>query len=477
MPPRRAWTCNFVRFQGKNMEDKKKYALPDDPVMQDPEEIIKGSEADTEDIVDFMHEEIKKRPMNRRKFLRQAQQAMVMAVLFGVVSCLVFAILLPVINNVLNPGEETAQTPALPEAKPSEELSPEELVENERKREDTEERQRISEELDALLDEKIVGVEQYKRISLAMQELAKQNSGMIALVSGITSDTDLFNDAYENRNTVSGLVTKKTDTEVCVLVQSHRIEDAQRIMVTFHDGTEAEAQIAGSDRITGLTVLSVPMTSIPPKNRVDIKEAVLGSSLSSIITGAPVIAIGSPTGTPGSVIYGYVTSAEDNLELLDNDLYRLCTDIYGSGDATGFLINLEGSVVGMLDMRYRSNDVPNMLCAVGISELRPIIRRMESGGTKAFLGITGADVTAEISESNNIPVGVWVRHVEEDSPAMAAGIQKGDVITGFGKADILYMSNLIAQLEQTDPGSNITLEIMRRNGDAYEEIKVPVTTQ
>ena len=131
----------------------------------------------------------------------------------------------------------------------------------------------------------------------------------------------------------------------------------------------------------------------------------------------------------------------------------------------------------MLDMRYRSNDVPNMLCAVGISELRPIIRRMESGGTKAFLGITGADVTTEISESNNIPVGVWVRHVEEDSPAMAAGIQKGDVITGFGKADILYMSNLIAQLEQTDPGSNITLEIMRRNGDAYEEIKVPVTTQ
>lgn len=247
--------------------------------------------------------------------------------------------------------------------------------------------------------------------------------------------------------------------------------------MTFHDGTEAEAQIAGSDRITGLTVLSVPMTSIPPKNRVDIKEAVLGSSLSSIITGAPVIAIGSPTGTPGSVIYGYVTSAEDNLELLDNDLYRLCTDIYGSGDATGFLINLEGSVVGMLDMRYRSNDVPNMLCAVGISELRPIIRRMESGGTKAFLGITGADVTTEISESNNIPVGVWVRHVEEDSPAMAAGIQKGDVITGFGKADILYMSNLIAQLEQTDPGSNITLEIMRRNGDAYEEIKVPVTTQ
>ena len=87
-------------------------------------------EADTGDIVDFMHEEIKKRPVNRRRLLQQARETLVIAIVFGVVSCLVFAILLPVINNILYPGEDTSQTVALPEAKPSEELSPEKLVES-----------------------------------------------------------------------------------------------------------------------------------------------------------------------------------------------------------------------------------------------------------------------------------------------------------------------------------------------------------
>ena len=421
------------------MEDKKKNIPKDEKDLQDPENIIRNSEADTEGIVDFMHEEIKKRPMNRRKFLRMARETMAVAVLFGVVSCLVFAILLPIVNNVLNPDGNTMQTVTLPEEKPSEELTPEDMVENERKKEASEERQKISEELDSLLDEKIIGVEQYKRITMSLQKLAEDNAGMIAAVSGITSDTDWFDDSYENRDTAAGLVTKKTDKDIFILVQSRRIEDAHRILVTFQDGTEAEAHIAGSDNITGLSVLSVPTASVPVGNRLQIKEAVLGSSIKSIITGAPVIAIGSPTGTLGSVIYGNVTSADENLELLDNDLCRLSTDIYGSNDATGFLINLDGAVVGMIDMRYRNSNIPNMLCAVGISELRPIIRRMESGSTKAFLGVSGIDVTKEISETNNIPVGVWVTHIEEDSPAMAAGIQKGDVITGFGKNDIFHI--------------------------------------
>ena len=442
------------------MEDNKNKIYKDDSVLQDPENIIKNTEADTEEIVDFMHEEIKKRPVNRRKFLRMARETMAIAVLFGVVSCVVFAILLPSINNVLNPGEDTTQTLDLPEEKPSEELTPEDMVENERKQEASENREKISEELDSLLDEKVVGVEQYKRIAASMQDLASKNTGMIAEVSGITADTDLFDDAYENRNTTSGLVTKKTE-----------------IMVTFQGGVEAEAQVRGSDSVTGLTILTVPTSSVPVGNRTLIQQATWGSSVDSVITGAPVIAIGSPTGTAGSVVYGNVTGAGESLNLADNDLCRLSTDIYGSSDATGFLINLDGAVVGMIDMRYKDSNIPNMLCAVGITELSPVIHRMEEGKTKAFIGITGSDVTEEISSANSIPTGVWVTHVEDDSPAMAAGIQKGDIITGFGKNDILSMSGLSVQLVQTEPGQVVNLRIMRRNGDNFEEINVAVSTQ
>ena len=175
----------------------------------EPEQIIKSTEADTENIVDFMHEEIKKRPMNRKKLMQRARETMAVAVLFGVVSCIVFAILLPIINNIVNPGEKETMTVTLPETSESEELTPEEMLENERKREATKEKARIEDELDSLLDEKIIGVEQQKRISASLQQLAADSSGMIAAVSGITSDTDWFNDSYENKDTVSGLVTKK----------------------------------------------------------------------------------------------------------------------------------------------------------------------------------------------------------------------------------------------------------------------------
>ena len=435
------------------MEEKNRLIPADEKELQDPENLIKNTEADTEGIVDFMHEEIKKRPMNRRKLLRRARETSLIAILFGTVSCIVFAILLPVINNILYPSENTAQTVMLPEENPYEELTPEDMVENERK------------------------VEQQKRISSALQELASESSGMIAAVSAISSDMDWFNDSYENKNTVSGLVTKKSAEGIFILVQSRRISDAQRIMVTFKDGTETEARIAGTDEVTGLTMLNVPLVSVPVGGRALIREAKMGSSVGPIITGAPVIAIGSPTGTPGSVTYGNVTGADNSLDILDNDLCLLTTDIYGSGDATGFLINLDGEVIGMIDMRYRDNSVPNMLCAVGISELRPVIRRMEAGRTKAFLGINGIDVTPEISKANDIPTGVWVKNVEDDSPAMAAGIQKGDVITGFGKTEILHMAGLIVQLENAEPGQNVILHIMRRNGGSFEEVQVPVSLQ
>jgi len=121
--------------------------------------------------------------------------------------------------------------------------------------------------------------------------------------------------------------------------------------------------------------------------------------------------------------------------------------------------------------------VPNMLCAVGITELRPVINRLEMGGKKAVLGIYGTDVTETISQENDIPIGIWVTRIEEDSPAMAAGIQKGDVITGFDKEKISGMADLITQLSGTEPGQNATLVIQRRNGGEFEEMKIPVLTQ
>lgn len=463
---------------GGEMEENKKHGPEEKNAAQGSENFIRSSAADTEEILDYMHEEIRKRPLNRRRILRRARETALIAVLFGVVACVVFALLLPVINNILYRGDEkSVRQVTLPEESRSEEISPQEIVEKEKKREATEERELIREEIRAMLDENVAGVEQHKRISLALQELAASRSPMLVTVTGLRSDTDWFNEEYVNKNTTSGLVTKKTDSEAFVLVQSRRIATAQQIRVTFNTGAEAEAEVRGSDAATGLSILTVPLSSLAMSERAGIEEMQPGSSAGPIITGAPVIAIGSPTGQPGSVVYGNVTGADQRMEVPDNDLCRLTTDIYGAADATGFLINLDGAVVGMIDMRWRDANVPNMLCAVGISELRPIIRRLESGGQKAWLGVCGVDVSEAISDENGIPVGVWVTRVEEDSPAMDAGIQKGDVITGLDKKDILHMAGLIVQLESKEPGQIVGVHIRRQRGGSFEEITLPVTLQ
>ena len=80
---------------------------------------------------EFMRERIKQRPINRKKFLRRTMLTVVLAVVFGVVACISFVFLEPLLNRTLNP--EVVETPneiSLSETNPiTEEIAPEDLIE------------------------------------------------------------------------------------------------------------------------------------------------------------------------------------------------------------------------------------------------------------------------------------------------------------------------------------------------------------
>lgn len=56
---------------------------------------------------DFMKEQIKERPLNKKKLLRRTAMTVSMAVLFGLVACLTVLVLEPVFSNWLYPEEPT----------------------------------------------------------------------------------------------------------------------------------------------------------------------------------------------------------------------------------------------------------------------------------------------------------------------------------------------------------------------------------
>jgi serine protease Do len=170
-----------------------------------------------------------------------------------------------------------------------------------------------------------------------------------------------------------------------------------------------------------------------------------------------------------------LTSKGSYIYMTDQNYEMLTTDIYGSSDATGIIVNLKGEVLGIIDQSHNSSDMKNIISAIGISDIKRSIERMSNGRTRAFLGINGADVTAEANEQSGVPIGAYVTGIIMDSPAMNAGIQSGDVIVRIDDKEIRSFSNYTEYMESSTPDTTVNVVIMRQSGEEYRELTLEVT--
>lgn len=423
---------------------------------------------------DFMREKIKQKPVNKRKLLRRTLITVVMAVVFGLVACVTFLILEPVISNRLYPEEEPQEV-VFPEETLMEEMNPEDMLVND---EDEEEPQPVEveledEQIEELLSQVQFGLEDYQSVYKELMKLAQKADRAVVTVAGVTSDVDWFNNIYENVASASGVIVANNNKAILVLVSAGTFNGADTIEVTFCDQTQAQAQIVQKDPYTGLAILSIPLPSISKETMDAIDIAELGSSNSSSLLGTPVIAMGSPLGTGGSVCYGVVTSTGTIIDMPDAAYKKITTDIYGSRNATGVLINLKGMVIGIIDNVNTSNDMGNLLTAYGITDLKRTIEQMSNDKERAYLGIHGADVPREALEDSDIdiPPGTYIREIEIDSPAMAAGIQSGDVVIQVGEVSVNNYNDLLNIIRGAKPEEIQTFTLMRQG----HEMKVDVT--
>ena len=285
-----------------------------------PQEQIKEQAQYTPSVEpDFLREKIKQKPVNKKKLLRRTVITVVMAVVFGLVACVTFLILEPVISNTLYPEEEAKEV-QFPEETASEEMKPEDmLVEEEVQQEQaatTE--QRETEHLEEILSQMQIGLDEYLSVYDQLAELATTASRAIVTVTGVSSDVDWFNDPYENEASASGVIVANNGKAMLVLVSERALDEAESIEVTFCDQTRAEANVLQRDGITGLAVLAVPFLSIGEETMDVIDIAKLGSSNKTDLLGSPIIALGSPLGTSGSISYGIVTSAGTYIDQPDS---------------------------------------------------------------------------------------------------------------------------------------------------------------
>ncbi len=415
---------------------------------------------------DFMKEQIKERPLNKRKLLRRTVITVSMAVLFGLVACLTVLVLEPLFNNWLYP-EAPAENITFPPD--SEEMLPEDMA-----LDDAELEQETAEpppEQKEVVDE----LEVYRKTYSRLQKLATEVSRSLVMVTGVTEDRDWFDNMYESKGQTTGVIVANNGREYLILAAAEPVQTVQTITVTFYDESQAQAQVKMTDPISGLVILAIENKSVQDSTRDQIKTAALGSSNYASLPGSPVIALGSPAGMSGSVIYGMATSSGNALDTVDSRYKLITTDICGHREATGVLVNLSGQIIGVIDQKYNEPELENMISALGISELKGTIERMSNGNSQAYLGIHGIDVTKEANEELQVPFGAYVTEIEMDSPAMQAGIQSGDVIISLNGRTVGNFEEYIKALSDSTPGSTVNVTLMRMNQEAYTSMNIQVS--
>lgn len=455
-----------------------------------------GQQPAPEVSTEFMKEEIRQRPVNRRKLARRTLITVMMAVIFGAVACLVFLLLEPVINNALNPSEEPAQVSFPEETVAAEdEMLPEDMVADDQEFQTAAAQeiaassvesitQEVLDEVTRQLEEDAAGETEEEVDTAAVYESLMETLGAVSekalqsmvTVTAINSGYDWVGDAFSSTGSVSGLIIAQRGDDLLILADDEGLSEAEEIRATFQDGQQIEAQLLCVDPVTELVILSVPEAQMdsPIEENEAIAVCTLGSSTQSGLRGSLVAAAGSPTGTQGSVSFGMVTNVDIALDITDSVFRLITTDIYGSLDASGALFDDDGNVVGWINMDNNESGAQNLISAIGITQLKGLIEKMSNEVSMGYLGIHTTNVPDDISAEQDIPEGAYVIKTEMDSPAMDAGMQAGDVITVLNGNVITSCEEVVNILTQTVSGRYLSVTVMRYAQDAYEEVDLTV---
>lgn len=430
----------------------------------------------------FLQEKIKERPINKRKLLKRTIITAMMAVLFGLLACLSFVLLEPVLNNWLYPEEEP-EIVTFPQEQeemlPGDMLTEGSTVQTQESVSDVQTEQGSTDlentnESHTDVQEEESPLEQYTAYYDELYKAYKEVSSSMVTVTAVHSDVDWFNNTYESEGTTAGVIIANNNRELLILTRKSTLDTAESICVTFCNGVDAYAILKKYDSNTDLAVLAADLKYVGSSTLDSVTVATLGSSASSGLVGKPVMAIGNIFGYKDSVCYGIVTSKGNNVELADSEYKLITTDIYASENPSGILVSLSGEVIGIIDNSYNNPDTSNLLSALGITELKGMITKLSNGEDISYLGIYTQDIPAQVRMEMGMPQGAYIFDIDMDSPAMLKGIQKGDIIVQIGSEEIRSASDYMNALRNAELDRSLRIVVQRANAELYEEMTFTV---
>ncbi|MDE6960856.1 MAG: trypsin-like peptidase domain-containing protein [Lachnospiraceae bacterium] len=319
---------------------------------------------------------------------------------------------------------------------------------------------------------------------------------VVSITNVGTTEFRTFFGTYEqeSQSSGSGIIIGRNDTEILIVTNNHVVSGAKEISVYFNsDGEAADednvipAKVKGTDPGKDLAVIAVLTEDIPAETQDMIRIAAVGDS-SSMEVGEPVVAIGNAYGYGLSVTSGIVSALNREVSVtsegrtITNRLIQTDAAI-NPGNSGGALLNSKGELIGINSVKFISEDVEGMGYAIPISDVESIIGDLMNKVTrdqvkeedKGYLGITGVDVTSDVSENYGMPEGVYISTITEGGAADRAGLQKGDIITKLDGTRISSYAQLGDTLRYYASGETISITIQRLDDAEYVEKILDIT--
>ncbi|MCG3209209.1 MAG: hypothetical protein FOGNACKC_02830 [Anaerolineae bacterium] len=273
-----------------------------------------------------------------------------------------------------------------------------------------------------------------------------------------------------------------------IVTNNHVIADANKIEVTFFDGTTVDAEFVGADPDSDIAVIQV---DVPAES---LRPITWGDS-DTVRVGQRAVAIGNPFGLAGTLTSGIISALGRSLPT-ENGAFRIPEIIQtdaaiNPGNSGGPLLNSEGRVIGVNTAIVPRRDTfggERSFLGVGFAVPANLAKRVVPGLIESgkyqhpWIGFSGNTVTAEIAKAMDLPKagGALVVQVISGSPADKAGLRSGtreivldsgldttiggDVIIAIDDEEIHSFDDLISFLSRRGEVNRKVMLTILRNG-------------
>ena len=421
--------------------------------MKDEKEPLEQKQNSEEEEYSFLQEIIKDEAGDQAKWKHDVLRRIQLGLIFGLVACFTFFACKPWVEKRF---EEDSTEVTIPQD------------------EQQEEDQTQQEEEQVQEQKTVLTTETYQEMLNNLKQVSGEVRKSVVEIQGAVTEEEFSKDQEDKEKSISGMIVADNGQELLILAGELPVKDAKIIRVTFSGDSQCDAILKSRDAGLGLCVYAVQRKNIADDVWAQIETATLGGS-KVVSEGDTVIAVGKLYGCDTIAGYGVIESGENYLDKADGQYQTIYTDVAGDISGSGVLVNIRGEVIGIINTSVRPDDQTNKISGYGISDIKDVIELLSNGKNVPYLGVSGVEVSSEM-QGQGIPQGVYVKEVDAGSPAMAAGIQSGDIITNIADTDIINLLGYHNTLMKQNVGDKILVRGKRQGtGGEYVDIDFGVT--